>query len=118
MPVRTTIFTATLLTLSALTAVPSPAKEIVEIRVRGHYFAAPATVPLVVAVEPGERNYVLAVEADGEGYYRASEIELNGEKEKRSTLWSSETCRRASTSCAHRYGPRAPSSAARRPALW
>ena len=80
---RTTILTAALLTLGALTAVRSPAKEIVEIRVRGHYYSAPATVPIVVAVEPGERNYALVVEADGEDFYRSSEIELNGENEKR-----------------------------------
>ena len=80
---RTTIFTVVLLVLTALSAERSPAKEIVEIRVRGHYFAAPATVSFVVAVEPGERNYALLVEADGEDYYRASEIELDGDKEKR-----------------------------------
>jgi hypothetical protein len=81
--VRTTLFTAALLAVSALTATHSPAKEIVEIRMRGHYYAAPATVAVVIAVEPGERNRALMVEADGEDYYRASEIELDGEKEKR-----------------------------------
>ena len=80
---RTTLFTAVLLAVSALTATHSPAKEIVEIRVRGHYYAAPATVPIVIAVEPGERNRALLVEADGEDFYRASEIELDGEREKR-----------------------------------
>ena len=80
---RTTIFTVVLLILGAFTAVGSPAKEIVEIRVRGHYYSAPATVPIIVAVEPSERNRVLSVEADGEDYYRASEIELDGDKEKR-----------------------------------
>jgi hypothetical protein len=81
--VRKTLFTAALLILSALTTVPSPAKEIIEIRMRGHFYAAPATVSVVIAVEPGERNRALLVEADGEDYYRASEIELDGEKEKR-----------------------------------
>ena len=77
---RTTILTAVLLALGAIIAVRSPAKEIVEIRVRGHYYAAPATVPIVVAVEPGEQNRVLLVEADAEEYYRSSEIELDGER--------------------------------------
>ena len=80
---RTTLFTAALLIVSAIAADRSPAKEIVEIRMRGHYYAAPATVSIVIAVEPAERNRVLQVEADGEDYYRASEIELDGEKEKR-----------------------------------
>ena len=80
---RKTLFTAALLIVSALTAGRSPAKEIVEIRVRGHYYSAPATVPIVVAVEPGERNRALVVEADGDDYYRSSEIELDGDKEKR-----------------------------------
>ena len=80
---RTTILTAVLVALSALTAIHTPAKEIVEIRVRGRYYAAPATVPIIVAVEPGAQNRALLVEADGEDYYRSSEIELDGEKEKR-----------------------------------
>ena len=80
---RTTIVTVVLLVLAALSAEHSPAKEIVEIRVSGRYYAAPATVPIIVAVEPGESNRALLVEADGEDYYRASEIELDGDKEKR-----------------------------------
>ena len=80
---RATILTVVLLVLGALSVERSPAKEMVEIRVSGRYYAAPATVSLVVAVEPGERNRALLVEADGEDYYRASEIELDGDKEKR-----------------------------------
>ena len=80
---RTTIVTALLLVLAALSTERSPAKEIVEIRVRGHYYAAPATVSVIVAVEPGQQNRALLVEADGEDYYRSSEIELDGDKEKR-----------------------------------
>ena len=80
---RTTIVTVVLLVLAALSTEHAPAKEIVEIRVNGRYYAAPATVSVVVAVEPGQQNRALLVEADGEDYYRSSEIELDGDKEKR-----------------------------------
>jgi hypothetical protein len=78
--VRTAILVAVMLVSATFLA---PAKEIVEIRVRGHYYAAPATVPVVVAVEPRAENRTLVVEADGEEYFRSSEVELDGEKEKR-----------------------------------
>jgi hypothetical protein len=81
--VRTAILTALILCIGSATTPRSPAKQIVEIRVRGHFYAAPATVPFVVAVEPGAKNRALVVEADGEDYYRASEVELDGENEKR-----------------------------------
>ena len=77
---RTAILVAVMLVSATFLA---PAKEIVEIRVRGHYYAAPATVPVVVAVEPRAENRTLVVEADGEEYFRSSEVELDGEKEKR-----------------------------------
>ena len=80
---RTAILAAAFLIIGAISAPRSPAKEIVEIRVRGHYFAAPATVPITVAVEPGAQNRMLIVEADGDDYFRSSGVELAGEKEKR-----------------------------------
>jgi hypothetical protein len=78
--VRTAILAAVMLVCGTLLA---PASAIVEIRVRGHYYAAPATVPVVVAVEPRAGNRTLVIEADGDEYFRSSEIELDGEKEKR-----------------------------------
>jgi hypothetical protein len=80
---RTAILTAIIVLSGALTASPVPAKGVVEIRMRSYYYAAPATVSVVVAVEPGSNNRALVVEADGEDYYRSSEIELDGDKEKR-----------------------------------
>jgi hypothetical protein len=80
---RTAILAAAFITIAAMTAPRSPAKELVEIRVRGHYFAAPATVPITVAVEPAAQNRMLVVEADSEQYFRSSAVELAGEKEKR-----------------------------------
>jgi len=81
--VRTVIITTVILVLGALSTPRSPAKELVEIKVRGYYFAAPATVPMVIAVEPAARNRMLVVEADSEDYFRSSAIELEGENEKR-----------------------------------
>ena len=80
---RAAISIGTVLVVAMLSGESSPAKEIVEIRLRGQFWAAPATVPIVVAVEPGASNRALLVEADGEDYYRSSEVELDGEKEKR-----------------------------------
>ena len=60
-----------------------PAKELIEIRIRGYYFPAPATIPVTVAVEPGADNRALIVEVDGDEYYRSSGKDLDGEHEKR-----------------------------------
>ena len=80
---RTAIFTVAIIISAALITPSSPAKELVEIKVRGYYFAAPATVPVTIAVEPGARNRALVVEADSDDYYRSSLVELDGDKEKR-----------------------------------
>ncbi len=80
---RTAIMTIGLIVLGAFAVPQSPAKEIVEIKVHGYYFAAPATVPITIAVEPGENNRILVVEVDSENYFRSSGVELDGEKEKR-----------------------------------
>jgi hypothetical protein len=59
------------------------ARDVVELRLYGHYFAEPATVRITVAVEPDAENRMLRIEADGDEMYRASEIELSGADEKR-----------------------------------
>ena len=58
-------------------------RQVVEIRLRGHYFPEPATVRMTVAVEPHQQNRLLRIEADGEAMYRATEVELSGETDKR-----------------------------------
>ena len=62
---------------------PASATQVVEIRLRGHYFSAPATVVVNVAIEPGADNYKLLIEADGSSFFRSSEIELTGLSDKR-----------------------------------
>ena len=68
---------------SSLVAVSGSASDLVEIRVNGHYFAEPATVEIVIAVEPDQANRTLRVEADGDRFFRSSEITLDGSSEKR-----------------------------------
>ena len=57
--------------------------DIVEIRLRGRYYAEPATVQITIAVEPDAVNRALRVEAESERMFRSSEITLEGANEKR-----------------------------------
>ena len=59
------------------------ASDVVEIQLRGHYFSEPATVQITVVVEPDEENRMLRIEADGERFYRASELTLSGAEGQR-----------------------------------
>jgi hypothetical protein len=59
------------------------AKDNVEIRISGHFFAEPATVQLIVAVEPNAENRTLRVEADGDNMFCATELSLAGDREQR-----------------------------------
>jgi hypothetical protein len=59
------------------------ARDVVEIRLNGRYFIEPATVRILVAVEPDADNRALLIEADGEQMYRSSELTLSGADEKR-----------------------------------
>lgn len=74
---------ALIIPLLALTGSVGSAKDNVEIRLNGRFFAEPATVQLVVAVEPNADNRRLRVEADGDSMFRATEIELAGANEQR-----------------------------------
>ena len=76
------IFFATLIAVTN-TSGPSDAQDVVDIVLHGKYFSEPATVRFMVAVEPGEKNRTLRVEADSTDMFRASEITLNGAGEKR-----------------------------------
>ena len=57
--------------------------ELVEMRLRGAFYAEPATVRVTVAVEPDAENRLLRIEADSEQFFRASEVALSGSEEKR-----------------------------------
>lgn len=72
-----------LFVLAAGASTPGSAADVVEIRLNGTYFAEPATVRFMVAVEPDQANRSLWIEADSGELYRASEIALSGAGEKR-----------------------------------
>ena len=59
------------------------ARDVVEIRLHGRYFIEPATVRILVAVEPDAENRALLIEADGDQLYRSSELALTGATDKR-----------------------------------
>jgi hypothetical protein len=80
---RTIASAAFCFALAAATVPPGHASEVVEIQLRGRYFAEPATVQITVAVEPDAQNRMLRIEADGERFFRASELALSGEEDKR-----------------------------------
>lgn len=63
--------------------VPGHAREVVNIVLHGRYFSEPATVRIVVDVEPDANNRVLLIEADSGELFRSSEQELSGADEKR-----------------------------------
>jgi hypothetical protein len=71
-----------LFTLLVAAGVASSA-DVVQIRLRGHFFAEPATVQITVAIEPAAQHRILRIAADGERYYRASEVTLDGENGQR-----------------------------------
>jgi hypothetical protein len=76
---------ASTLTAAVLTAaaVATQAGQVVEIRLRGHYYSEPATVRITIAVEPADNHRALIVEADGDRYFRSSMLTLSGENDKR-----------------------------------
>jgi hypothetical protein len=76
-------WTALTTSLIALAGIAGSAKDNVEIRLSGKYYAAPATVQLVVAIEPDAQNRTLRVEADGDNMYTSSEVQLAGDREQR-----------------------------------
>jgi hypothetical protein len=80
---RTTAFVLVAILTMPMLAVRGGAEQIVEIRVRGHYYSAPATVIVNVAVRPDAANHKLQIEAESERFVRSSVIELEGEGDKR-----------------------------------
>lgn len=69
--------------LMTAAAMPTQAGQVVEIQLRGHYYAEPATVQMIIAVEPDGQNRSLRIEADGDRLFRSTEVTLNGDAERR-----------------------------------
>ena len=81
---RRTIAWTCLTALLAITGTTrGDARVVVEIRLHGRYFIEPATVRILVAVEPDAENRALLIEADGDQMYRSSELSLTGANAKR-----------------------------------
>lgn len=70
-------------TLLGATVMSGTAADVVELRLNGRYYSEPATVQIVIAVEPDAANRLLRIEADGDRLYRATELTLDGQDEKR-----------------------------------
>jgi hypothetical protein len=56
------------------------ANQVVEIKLRGYYYAAPANVRITVAVGEDPTYRTLRIEADGEAMFRSSELDLTAEQ--------------------------------------
>jgi hypothetical protein len=80
---RTIAWTCLPALLAISGAIRGDARDVVEIRLHGRYFIEPATVRILVAVEPDAENRVLLIEADGDQIYRSSELTLSGANDKR-----------------------------------
>jgi len=80
---RTVAFVFLAALFASTGAIPGDASDIVEIRLHGRYFIEPATVRILVAVEPDAENRTLRIEADGDSMYRSSDLTLSGAREKR-----------------------------------
>ena len=80
MKYRYLLLTTALLTIAVIRG---SAADVVAIHINGHYFAEPAVIEVTVNVEPDEANRTLRVEADGDSFFRSSEVTLDGVSEKR-----------------------------------
>jgi hypothetical protein len=91
---------AVIIALISIATLRAFAGDVVEIRLRGHYFSEPATVQITVAVEPDAANKVLRVEADGDRLYRSTEVTLLAMATNACTPSSSRIFPPARTNCA------------------
>lgn len=59
------------------------AQDSLRIQISGRYYAEPASVDVLVSVEPSKDNRTLRVEADGADFFRSSDLTLTGETERK-----------------------------------
>lgn len=72
--------TLLLCTIVAATAVPLHGGDSLRVAVSPTYAFAPANLKVRVRIEPSADNRTLEVVADGEAFYRSSQIDLQGER--------------------------------------
>ena len=68
----------------ATTAITLHGRETLRVKVSPAYAFAPANLQVRVMLEPSADNRALEIAADGESFYRSSEIDLEGERAPRS----------------------------------
>ena len=66
--------------LIGLTALTVNGREAVTITVSPAHAFAPATLRVVVRIEPNATNRSLTIVADGENFFRSSEVSLDGDQ--------------------------------------
>jgi len=66
--------------LVALTALPVTGRDAVTITVSPARAFAPATLRVIVRIEPNATNRSLTIVADGENFFRSSEVSLDGDQ--------------------------------------
>lgn len=76
-------FAVVVAALSVLAGAPAKAKDMVTIRVSPNISMAPATVRVVVTVEPDANNRELELVADSGVFYTSSTVQLDGSKAPR-----------------------------------
>jgi len=62
-----------------LTVLPVDGEEPLRVAVTPIHSFAPATVTIRATIEPSAENRMLAIVADGDDFYRSSEIQLDGD---------------------------------------
>lgn len=78
-------WTLSIMAAAAITAgAAAPrAQDSLRIQISGRYYAEPASVDVLVSVEPSKDNRTLRVEADGADFFRSSDLTLTGETERK-----------------------------------
>jgi hypothetical protein len=64
----------------AATAIPLHGGDALRVAVSPAYAFAPANLRVRVTIEPSADNRTLAIVADGEAFYRSSEVDLQGDR--------------------------------------
>jgi hypothetical protein len=80
---RRLVYSAASATLILAGSAAAGTNDVVELRIRGRYFAEPATIRVTIAVQPNQKNRTLIIEADGDRLFRSSQVSLDGENGQR-----------------------------------
>jgi hypothetical protein len=76
-------YLALTIALATVVSMSGSAEPIVEFRTHARIMVAPATVRMLIVVQPNDANRTLHVELDGDLMYRSSDMALEGAGEKK-----------------------------------